>query len=217
MPAMEERRRLWKKFIALRPERAMILVFPEGSWREINADQHLACEDAEAAAARAPCGHPLIAPDMDTDMPVERTFFTGKAITSTGWGLEAKWHWASEETGADLRSGHPRALRPQETPRPEIRHDAAATHGTFEPYHDTFGDILDVRPRGMSHIGFGLMDIYTSFRGLEQVMLDMYEQPGMIHEAMTILTGGYQGMIRQSLELVFWTSIMTTPTTTPAG
>ncbi len=72
---------------------------------------------------------------------------------------------------------------------------------TFELYHDTFGDILDVRPRGMSHIGFGLMDIYTSFRGLEQVMLDMYEQPGMIHEAMTILTGGYQGMIRQSLEL----------------
>jgi hypothetical protein len=35
LPIMEERREMWRRHNRLEPVRPMILVFPEGSWREL--------------------------------------------------------------------------------------------------------------------------------------------------------------------------------------
>ena len=40
-----ERIRLWNDFNALRPQRPMVLAFPEGGWRDIVDDSHLQCDD----------------------------------------------------------------------------------------------------------------------------------------------------------------------------
>ena len=37
LPIMEERRHMWKQHNQLKRVRPMILVFPEGSWRELTA------------------------------------------------------------------------------------------------------------------------------------------------------------------------------------
>jgi len=45
LPEMETRRRRWREFNALRPERPMILCFPEGASLELVPESELTCED----------------------------------------------------------------------------------------------------------------------------------------------------------------------------
>jgi hypothetical protein len=45
------------------------------------------------------------------------------------------------------------------------------------------------------------MSLYTHLRGLEQVMLDMYENPRMLHDAMAFYEDGYRSMVEQYVKL----------------
>lgn len=65
---------------------------------------------------------------------------------------------------------------------------------------DVLGDILDVRLVGLKYLYIALMEIYSDFRGLEQVMYDIYEEPEMLHEAMAIIEEGWHGLLDQYLE-----------------
>jgi hypothetical protein len=48
LPIMAERREMWKRHNHLERPRPMILVFPEGSWRELLPQSELKCEDENA-------------------------------------------------------------------------------------------------------------------------------------------------------------------------
>ena len=48
MPVQTERRALWEKYIALQACRPLMLVFPEGSWRELLPDGELRRGGADA-------------------------------------------------------------------------------------------------------------------------------------------------------------------------
>jgi hypothetical protein len=50
-------------------------------------------------------------------------------------------------------------------------------------------------------VSFHLMAVYCDLRGLEQVMWDMCDDPGFVHEAMSFLEQGYRSMIEQYVEL----------------
>jgi hypothetical protein len=63
--------------------------------------------------------------------------------------------------------------------------------------HELFDGLLDVKQKGVSHISFHLMSIYTGLRGLQQTFIDMVDNPAMLHEAMAFLTKGYRRMIAQ--------------------
>jgi hypothetical protein len=84
---------------------------------------------------------------------------------------------------------------------PRVEYDAEGSARDLEGAQELFGDILDVCQTGISHISFHLMALYTGWRGLEQVMWDMYDRPAMLHEAMTILEEGHRRLIEQYEEL----------------
>ena len=65
---------------------------------------------------------------------------------------------------------------------------------------DLFGDLLDVRLVGVGRLSYHLMNQYTALRGLEEVMVDMYDQPQMLHDAMAFLAEGHRGVLRQYVE-----------------
>ena len=67
-------------------------------------------------------------------------------------------------------------------------------------HQDVLGDILDVRLVGLKFLYIALVETYSDFRGLEQVMYDIYEEPEMLHEAMAIMEEGYNGLLDQYLE-----------------
>jgi len=41
---------------------------------------------------------------------------------------------------------------------------------------------------------------FCDMRGLEQVLYDLRDDPGIVHDTMSVLTEGYEGLIRQYAE-----------------
>ncbi|NLG51203.1 MAG: hypothetical protein GX552_13935 [Chloroflexi bacterium] len=203
LPIMEERRQMWVRHNRLERVRPMILVFPEGSWRELLPESVLQCEGEEARRIEWELRRRIYHHEhIHDDTPIESSWVVQKAITQTGWGLEARHKPSTEQLGAwafDPVIKEPADL--QKLQFPQVHHDPEATAQRLEQAQDLFGDILDVQLKGISHISFHLMSQYTGLRGLEQVMWDMYDQPAMLHEAMSILEEGNRRLVQQYVDL----------------
>ena len=203
LPVQAERRALWKRHNALERVRPMILVFPEGSWRELLPDTSLTCGDKRAREIERTLRVRLYTHEhFRDDTVIERTWVVSKAVSHTGWGLEPKFVPSTVEHGA--WGFDPVILEPRDLAKlklPEIVYDEELTARNLAEAQDLFGDILDVRLRGVCHVSFHLMSLYCRLRGLMQVMMDMIENPSMLHDAMTILEAGDRGIVRQYEEL----------------
>lgn len=199
LPVMTERRELWKRHNRLERVRPMVLIFPEGAWRELLPRDAMECESEAAREYEWGLRSRLYQHEhLPCDGVIEKEWVVQKAIYDDGWGLAPRHEpsddpvgaWAFDpviQSAADLKK-----LRP-----PTVHHDEAASRRAYEEAADLFGDILDVQLRGLRHISFHLMAIYTRLRGLAETMLDMADNPGMLHDAMALLRDGHQRLIDQ--------------------
>jgi len=203
MPVMSERRELWKRHNRLERGRPMILIFPEGSWRELLPDGALSCREKGARGVeRALRQHLYTHEHFRDDTVIEGQWLVGKAVRDTGCGLEPKRIESGSATGAwhfDPVIKEPADLRKLHFP--EVTPDAAESQRRLQWHADLLGDALPVRLVGKQHVSFHLMSIYTKLRGLEQVFLDMYEAPEMLHEAMRFFEEWHRRLYAQYLKL----------------
>lgn len=202
LPVQEERRGLWRKHNRLQRVRPMVLFFPEGSWRELLPDSVLQCQDQKARRMEWDLRHRIYTHEhFATDNVIEKEWIVRKCIRNSGWGLKAEWTHSASATGA--RKFKPVIQAPADLKKlrhPRIEYDDAETRHNLTAAQELFGDLLDVKLRGVSQIGFHLMNQYTALRGLEEVMLDMLDEPDWLHDALAFLTEGHQGLIRQYVE-----------------
>ncbi|HUV38719.1 MAG TPA: hypothetical protein VMY39_03855, partial [Planctomycetota bacterium] len=85
LPVQAERRALWKRHNALERVRPMILVFPEGSWRELLPDTSLTCGDKRAREIERTLRVRLYTHEhFRDDTVIERTWVVSKAVSHTG-------------------------------------------------------------------------------------------------------------------------------------
>lgn len=203
LPIMAEKRDIWKRHHGLERVRPMVLVFPEGSWRELIPDSSLECEDDRTRAYELALRKKIYYFDhIGDDTVIEGTYIVNKAISNTGWGLTPEWVCSDQATGAG--TFHPVINSPEDLKKlhfPEVIHDEATSLRDLEEARDLMGDILDVQLKGIRTVSFHMMNLYTHLRGLDQVMIDMYEAPEMLHEAMAFLEQGHQGLIDQYVEM----------------
>ena len=202
-PVMAERKAMWKRHNRLQRIRPMILVFPEGSWRELLPRDVLQCEDEQARDIEWHLRLRLYYRDhIFDDTVIEDVWVVQKVVITSGWGLEPRRICSSLPEGAwafDPVIKEPRDLHKLRFP--EVRYDEEATRAKLAATQELFGDILQVELKGISHISFHLMGLYARLRGLEQVMLDMCENPQMLHDAMAFLEEGHHRLVRQYLDL----------------
>ncbi|MHB0859220.1 MAG: uroporphyrinogen decarboxylase/cobalamine-independent methonine synthase family protein [Anaerolineae bacterium] len=203
LPIMAERRRLWVRHNRLDPARPMVLVFPEGSWRELLPQQSLVCRDEQARAIewslRSRIYHHQ---HLHDDTVIEKTWVVRKAISHSGWGVETRHRPSDDPLGAwafDPVINVPGDLG--KLRMPEVVCDAERSARAYEEAVDLFGGILQVVHKGIDRVGYGLMNLYTGWRGLEQVMWDMYDEPSMLHDVMAFLEEGHRGLLRQYVDL----------------
>ena len=203
LPIMAERREMWKQHNELRRVRPLVLVFPEGAWRELLPDTTLQCEGKRARAMEWELRRRIYQHEyIDDDNVIEKTWAVHKVINNTGWGLEPQHIDSHQDTGAwgfDPVIKEPADLKKLRFPK--IHYDSETTKERLAEAQDLFGDILDVELKGISHISFHLMSIYSELRGLNQVMLDMYDNPNMLHEAMAFLEEGHHRLVQQYIDL----------------
>jgi hypothetical protein len=194
-----ERRELWRRHNRLAPARPMLLVFPEGSWAELIPLASLRCEHRVARLFELELRQRLYYHDhFGDDTVMEREWIVRKAIRRTGWGLEPRYRKSGTERGA---WGFDPVIHEEadlEKLRfPELTHDEAETERRLGVAGDLFGDILEIRLKGVAHLSYHLMLEYTSLRGLEQVMIDMLDAPEMLHRAMRFFTEGHERILEQ--------------------
>ncbi|MGQ9608331.1 MAG: hypothetical protein ACUVWN_03450 [bacterium] len=203
MPIMAERREAWKKHNSLKSRRPMMLIFPEGSWGELLPHSTLKCTDNVARGIEWNLRSRIYYFDhFQDDTVIEKEWVVSKAIRITDWGLNPKHIPSTEARGA--WHFEPVIKEPSDLKKlkfPEVIYDEKASEANLAFYQDLFGDILDVKQKGVSHISFHLMNIYTGLRGLEEVMLDMYENPNMLHDAMAFLEEGHKNIIKQYIDM----------------
>ncbi len=202
-----ERIRLWKLHNSLQPERPMILLFPEGGWKEIYAADPF-------MEFVLPPGHPLRACErhlrqalyewrhFQSDKPLDPEVPVAKNIGNTGWGVAASWIHAPNETGA-------RKFNPvihdcadlKKLTLPEVMYDEAGTMSKWILAQELWGDVVPLKLRGLAHFSCHFMNVWTALRGLEETMMDMVAEPEFLHDAMAFLEQGYRGILRQYEEM----------------
>jgi len=202
LPAQVERRELWKMHNDLQPARPMILIFPEGSWEELLTEKDLRCEGEEARRIEWALRSRIYYHEhFQDDTVIEREWVVQKVIHDSGWGLEGRRIPSPMARGAWRFD--PVLLGPSDLKRlrfPEIVYDEEATERELARAQELFGDILDVRLKGMTHISYHLMSLYTGWRGLKEMMTDMYFHPQMLHDAMAFLEEGHHRILRQYID-----------------
>ena len=192
LPVMAERREMWKHHNALGRMRPMVLVFPEGSWRELLTDADLQCRGEAARGIEWELRRRIYHHEhLHDDAVIEAEWFVDAVIHSTGWGLEPRWRDSSNPTGA--RGFDPVILEPADLDKlrqPQYTHDQGASDRHCADMTELLGDILEVKRRGVRHVSFHLLSEYSCRRGLGQAMMDMAADPQMVHDAMAVFADG---------------------------
>ena len=203
MPVMAERREAWRRHNRLERVRPMILIFPEGSWGELITPDQMQCEDETLRKFEWNLRSRIYTHEhFRDDTVIEGDFIVRKHVGDTGWGLwahhrpttEARGAWAYDpvvHSPADLKKLH----------FPDVTYDEGETQRQLALAQDLFGDILDVKLKGVGHVSFHLMNKYCGLRGLKEVMMDMATQPGFLHEAMAIFEEGHRRRVQQYVDM----------------
>ena len=226
LPVMESKRAKWYEHNDLKSTDPLILVFPENAWHELVKPENLLCEGEYARRIEALLRGRLFRADViQDDIPVEKTWEVSKIITDTGWDALNPKHKSAlfvNDYIVDNCLGPFGCIW-----RKNFKFNPGAAH--FEPiikeyrdlkrlkapvitYHeketmeklaieqDLLGDILNVELVGKKFLYIAMMEIYTDFRGLEQVMYDIYQEPEMLKEAMEIIAAGYHSLLDQYIK-----------------
>lgn len=192
LPIQSERRELWKRHHALRPFRPLILIFPEGSWRELLPDDHLRCTDPYLRHIERELRIKVYTHErFDTDFVIEKHLNVSRMVGHTGWGLEARRTPSPQDTGAWAFNPVIRTYDDaKKLTAPRATVDEAEADRRLALAQDLLGDILPVRSKGITHNACHIAALLSGWRGLEQLYLDMIESPAWVHETVRFITDG---------------------------
>ncbi len=188
LPVQAERADLWLAMNSLRPVRTLVLADPQNGWSELVPETTLECSHPllrgwELGLRRSIFRHQFI----HDDWPITDTFYVQWVVDVGGYGLQetqmrseekGSYTWdAPIKTAADLEKLHPRL----------IQVDHAQTAQNIALAEDILGDLLTVKRMGESMCRVKLTRVGIHLRGLQQMMLDMYDDPDLLHSLMAFL------------------------------
>jgi hypothetical protein len=201
LPEMDARRRLWKRHNAMdKTARPVIYIDPQRSWCELIPSflcQSRAARDIELQLLKKIYAFER----FDSDNIADSEWIVRKSVKSSGWGLEPRRHRGGDPAGAF--GFDPVIIEPSDLKKlrfPEITHDEREDAERMDFHNDLLGDILSVKLKGIDDMSYHLLNQYSALRGLQETMLDMMDNPGMLHDAMSFLEAGHKNILRQYQE-----------------
>ena len=199
---------------ALRSERPLVYCFPEGAWLECIPPDSLECEDPvlrgwETRLRMAIYTHEQLDDDQVID-PVFNVYVDGGF---TGWGLQGRVEMPDSDQrqtyyvhpyGSLSLSSHSALgayhVDPVLADRgdldkltvPRLRVDEETSAQWLQVADDILGDILTVRRRGCFwNIVGGLPVTAVALRGMDNLWLDLYDDPQWVHRLMAFLADAH--------------------------
>ena len=196
-PEMAERKTRLKALNALKPDRPVVLCFPEGSWPELVPPGECECEDPLLRGWELQMrGLVFWAEHIDDDNVLEPCFDVRWIVSDDGYGVEVPYHH-----GADRGSyvwDPPLKDLPNDLDRLHVRHptvDRAETARQMDLAGELFGDLLAPRLKGWFGWTCGLTMDAIHLIGLERLMLAMYDEPEALHRLMAFLRDDMMGYL----------------------
>jgi hypothetical protein len=195
-PDEDEKRELWRRLNDLEPVRPLVFCDPENGWNEIIRQKDLRCTDKLARVWEMNLRKEIFwGSEMLDDRVIQPYFDVPYSYSDTGWGLsqeiigeEGQEHGGSVRWNSPIRD-YDRDLPKLEFPR--IIVDYEQTHRVLDFARELFDGILEVRLRGVWWWSLGMTMDFIYLRGLENLMLDMYDHPDGVHRLMGFLRDGY--------------------------
>ena len=200
-PIQDERRELWRNHNSLKKTRPPIFVQNFGMWvswcRDVFADANMQCEDPFFRLQERELRIRLWMDAIGDDKVLE-PWVTVRAVhkeTPGGpWGVRQKTI-PPEQDGGAARYDHPLKdwadMAALTRPTHEIDEDATAER--VSKLQEAIGDILPIDvnrgPMLLSFLG-SISEPLGQLRGIEQIMMDMYDAPDKLHELLAFLRDG---------------------------
>ena len=198
-PIEEEKRSLWYRHNDLEPTRPLIFCDLEDGWKEVFPPESLECEGGLARQWELILRKEIFYGTQVMDDAVIRPYFEVPWVhNEVEWGLDIRfiraegfsYAWEapieSEEDIAKLQV-------------PEIVIDRAKTASLVAVAEETFRDLLPVRINTRWFAGVGMTATLAYWRGMQQIMFDMIDNPELLHRLMAFIRDGNIGMM-DSLE-----------------
>jgi hypothetical protein len=208
-PANAENDRAWRRLNALDPAARPLVWINEIPWGEMNVDGELdpQCETPFCQGIEGGFRRTLYQwQHLRGHMIVEPIYYCPLAIRDTGFGIR--------QEGVNSPTGPVGSIASQEfDPQikdvadvgkikiPEVSHDEAASAEHLETVRSLFGDILEVRPRGVAHQWFTLWDNLIRWYGVQEAMMDFILNPDLVHAALQRLLDACMARLDQQVEL----------------
>ncbi len=184
LPIQAERIELWKAVNRCQPTRPPVAIYPERAWAELVPAGCLQCEDPmlqrwEMFFRQTIFQHHHI-PD---DRPMHDQVLITWALGQSDSGIEFKILHPDGDGPHACRWEPPiKTIADMDAARiPEFSVDRDYTFRRRDRAEELFGDILTIRIWGGQPIWSVGMSQLIMYRGLQQAMLDMYEQPELLH------------------------------------
>jgi hypothetical protein len=193
-PQEQEKARLWTALNDLHSERPMIFIDPENGWNEIITQNQILLGNPLARVWEMHLRKEIFwAEGMKDDKVIQKFFDVPYNYRDTGWGLAETILRSGEEDGAfKYDSPIKDYSRDLEQLRfPEIIIDWGKTNSILTLAQSIFDGILEVRLRGVWWWSLGMTWDFIKLRGLENLMMDMYDHPDGVHALMSFLENGY--------------------------
>lgn len=188
LPGHQEKFGLWRDLNGLRPTRPLVWI-DEVPWHEVSEVEAKTRDERVRNIELAMRCLIYQWRHFAADMIVEPVWYTPFVFTDTGYGLQVV------ATRPELPRGaaHYHSVISSEADVEKIRDpvitpDWAATERRYDLACDLFGDILQVRKRGVVHEWCAPWDILAMWWGLDRVYEDMVDRPALVHKAIARLT-----------------------------
>jgi len=134
---------------------------------------------------------------MKDDYTIQPYFYIPHVHDEISWGLK-ETRIGGEDGGAfTWRSPLKSWDDVEKLHFPEIKVDYEATANLKAIAGQILGDILPVRTKTLWWWSLGMTRLLAEFRGLQQIMFDMLDDPDLLHKVMSILRDGTMSMLDQ--------------------
>ena len=191
-PAEKEKARLWTKLNDLEETRPLVFCDPENGWNEIITQDQIVCDNPLFRVWEMALRKEIFwGEKMGDDRIIEPYFNVPYNYQDTGWGLH------EEKIGGDNGGSYtweaPIKDYEKDFPNlqfPKIIVDYKSTEKIVNVAEEILGDLLTVRLRGVWWWTLGMTWDFITLRGLQNFMMDMYDQPEWVHRMMAFLRDG---------------------------
>jgi hypothetical protein len=187
-PIEDKKRELWYAHNDLIPTRPLVFCDPEGGWDEIIPADSLTCIGDLARRWEKYLRKEIFwGESMKDDKVIEPYFNIPYYAVESDWGLSETTIGGQDKGSYIWQAPIKNYQDVEKLHTPQITVDQDKTSELLEQAGDIFKDLLQVRQKGIWWWSFGLTLTLGKLRGLEQMMLDMYDNPGELHKLMAFL------------------------------